>query len=158
MIKTIQVILPVHVKKFFLYEYSGYEKKNGVSEIHIDKTSEMGKLVDLATRTITHTQKIIEPCKDTLSIRYYTHLQSQDVPNLKLLLLAFSMEAIFKRTLISEVRGGHELMDGNYGPLVAEFLKSRGIERDIDVDFQTMRKVYRDGVAKINRKQAKSYA
>lgn len=158
MVKTIHVPMPIHIKKFFLFEYNGYEKKNGISEIHVDKNSEIGKLIHLISRPIPFTQEVVKPNAGTLSIRYYTHVQSLDVPNEKLQLLALHMDEIFRRTLICEVRGGHELTGCDYGPLVTQFLKRRGIERDVDVDYQTMRKVYRDYITKNNRKMAKSYA
>jgi len=159
MIKKIVVRLPTHVKKFFLYEYNGYAKKNGVDEIHVDKNSELGKLIHLISRPIPFTQKT-SVCSGpgALSIRYYTHVQSFEIPNDKLSLLALYMDEIFRRTMICEVRGGHELTGCDYGPLVAETLKRRGIERDVDVDYQTMRKVYRDYITKTNRKTEKTYA
>lgn len=159
MVKKIVVTLPAHVKKFFVYEYEGYFKKNGGLEIHVDKNSELGKLIHLVARPIPYTQKpLASNAPNALSIRYYSHVQAMEVPNDKLDLLAKVMDEMFRRALISEVRGAHDLMGCDYGPLVAEFLKRRGIERDVDVDFQTMRKVYRDFILKTTRKTAKMYA
>lgn len=158
MVKTIHVVLPTHLKKFFIHEYQGYVKKNGFDEIHVDKNSEIGKLIHLVSRPIPFTQEVIKPSKDTLSIRYYTHVQSFDVPNFKLAILALQLDEIFRRTIICEVRGGHELTGCEYGPLVAQCLKRRGIERDVDVDYQTIRKIYRDYITKNNSKMAKIYA
>jgi hypothetical protein len=158
MIKKIVVSLPSHVKKFFLFEYGGYSKK-GIDEIHVDKHSELGKLLHLVSRPIPFTQKPVSLAgPGILSIRYYTHIQALEIPNDKLPLLASYMDEIFRRTMISEVRGGHDLTGSDYGPLVADTLKRRGIERDVDVDYQTLRKVYRDYITKNNRKTAKSYA
>jgi len=159
MVKKVVLTLPVHVKKFFFFEYNGYTKKNGIDEIHIDKNSELGKLVHLISQPIPFTQKRVTSSEPgALSISYYTHVQSMEIPNDKLPLLAQYMDEIFRRSLICEVRGGHELALCNYGPLVTKSLKRRGIERDVDVDYQTMRKIYRDYVAKTNRKMEKSFA
>ena len=159
MVKKIVVNLAPHVKKFFMFEYGGYQKKSGLFEIHVDKHSELGKMIHLISRPIPFTQKpkTIRVAGD-LSIRYYTHIQSMEIPNEKLPLLSTYMDEIFRRTMIAEVRGAQDWSGSDYGPLVTEFLKRRGIERDIDVDFQTMRKVYRDYIMKNNRKTAKSYA
>lgn len=160
MIKKITVALPVHVKKFFLFEYNGYQKRS-YDEIHIDKNSELGKLIHLISRRIPFTQKVARPMgaqPGLLSIRYYTHEQSLEIDVDKLSQLAAYMDAVFRRSLISEVRGAHEAIGCDYGPLVAAFLARRGIERDVDVDFQTVRKIYRDYLTKTNKKMEKSYA
>ena len=159
MVKTIVVTLPPHVKKFFQAEYDGYQRKNGADEIHIDKHSELGKLIHLISRPILHTQKTATNKKSlgALSIRYYSHVQSFEVPVDKLAMLALYMEEIFRRTMVAEVRGGQELVGGDYGPLVTASLQRRGIERDVDVDFQTCRKVYRDHVSKIKRRSSKLF-
>ena len=158
MVKKIVVVLAPHVKKFFQSEYDGYEKKNGSDEIHVDKHSELGKLIHLISRPIPYTQKTERPTgSGVLSIRYYTHVQSLEVPVDKLPLLALYMEEIFRRTMVAEVRGGHELVGSDYGPLVTRSLERRGIERDVDVDYQTCRKVYRDYISKLHRKNTKKF-
>lgn len=159
MVKKIAVELPIHLKKFFMFEYDGYARKNGVDEIHINKHSELGKLMHLISRPIPFTQREKKPVgTGVLHIRYYSHVQAMEIDLQKIPSLIQYMDEIFRRTLICEVRGGHELSGSDYGPLITAFLKRRGIERDIDIDYQTVRKVYRDYVAKINRKMAKSFA
>ena len=158
MVKTLHLPLPEHLRKFFMFEYDGYKKKNGYLEIKIDKNSELGKLIHLISRPIPFSQKSTKASLGTLSIRYYTHVQSFDVPTEKIPLLITLMDEIFRRTLIHEVRGAQELAGCNFGPLVSAFMKRRGIEKDVDVDFETMRKVYRDYVRKTNMKMQKIYA
>jgi hypothetical protein len=158
MIKTLHLQLPEHIRKFFMFEYNGYQKKNGHLEIKVDKNSELGKLIHLISRPIPFTQKSTKASPATLSIRYYTHVQSFDVPAEKISLLIVLMDEMFRRTMIHEVRGAQELVGCDYGPLVTAFLKRRGIEKDVDVDWQKMRKVYRDYVRKTNRKMEKIYA
>lgn len=158
MVKTIHVQLPVHIKKFFMHEYNGYQKKNGHDEIYVERSSGVGKLVHLCSRPIPYTQPMVKSTAQTLSIRYYVHVQSMEVANDKLPLLSMYLDDLFRTILIAEVAGGHELTGCDYGPLVAKFLMRRGIERDVDIDFQTARKIYRDHIAKKNRKTAKMYA
>ena len=159
MVKKILVPLPVYLKKFFIHEYNGYQKKNGIDEIQVDKRSELGRLIHLLSRPIPFTQK---PAKEktagALSIRYYTHVQALDIDVDKLPQMAVYLDEMFRRSLIYEVRGAHELTGCDYGPLVTAFLERRGIDRDVDVDYQTMRKVYRDYISKTNREMKKSYA
>lgn len=161
MVKKIVVTLPPHLKKFFLYEYNGEIKKNGIAHIHIDKHSEMGKLVHLISRPIPFTQKWEKEkakAPGGLTISYYVHVHSWEIPEDKIEALEAYMDEMFRRSLISEVRGAHDLTGAAYGKLVTSFLKRRGIERDIDVDSETMRKVYRDYIGKNNRKMKKIYA
>ncbi len=142
-----------------MYEYGGYSLKNGKDEIHVEKHSELGKLIHLISRPIPFTQKADNTTgAGVLLIRYYSHVQALEVDNEKIPQLVTYMDEIFRRTVICEVRGGHELYGSDYGPLVTASLKRRGIERDVDVDYQTVRKIYRDYIAKINRKREKSYA
>jgi hypothetical protein len=130
-----------------------------MAEIQVQKHSELGKLIHLITRPIPYTQKPEKVSgENALCIRYYSHVQSLEIDNEKLPMLVGYLDELFRRTMICEVRGGHELTGADYGPLVARFLKRRGIERDIDIDYQTARKVYRDYIAKNNRKMAKIYA
>ncbi|GAB2798755.1 hypothetical protein GCM10027275_50470 [Rhabdobacter roseus] len=162
MTKKIAIALPLYLKKFFLYEYQGYqvERPNGsLDEIHVDKTSELGKLIHLVSRPIPFTQAAHKPTgAGVLSIRYYVREKIYEVPVEKLPLLAYQMEEIFRRTLICEVRGVHDVVGGDYGPYVARVLERRGIVRDVDLDYQTARKIYRDHLEKNKKKQAKIFA
>ena len=159
MIKKIVVDLPIHVKKYFMFEFDGYQKKNGTDQIHIDKHSDLGELIHLLSQPILYTQKpVVSSGKSTLNIEYYTHVQSLDISHQKLPQLAKYMEKMFRRSLINEVQGAYELLGCDYGPLVARFLEKRGIIRDVDIDYQTARKIFRDHIAKKVRRSAKMYA
>ncbi|MPR36547.1 hypothetical protein [Salmonirosea aquatica] len=159
MTKKITLSLPVYLKKFFLYEYHGYQvERNGSTfdEIHIEKSSELGKLIHLISRPIPFTQAVQKPSgPGVLSIRYYSREKIHEVPVEKIPLLVAQMEEIFRRTIICEVRGIHDTVGGDYGPYVAQSLKRRSIERDVDLDYQTARKIYRDHMEKLIRKNAK---
>ncbi len=157
--KTILVELPIHVKKFFMAEYHGYTNKHGRSEIDVKKSSEIGSLIDAVSRPILHNQPILKPEGDgVLAITYYCHILSHDVANDKLPKIAKAMDHIFRRSMICYVSSIHEIVGGDYGPYVSQFLANYGIEREIDVDYQTMRKIYRDQIDRKNRKTAKSCA
>lgn len=158
--KTIVVVLPIHVKKFFMIEYNGFTNRHGKDEIDVKKCSEIGSLIDAVSRPILHTQPILKPeGEGVLYITYYCHILSHDVANDRLAKIAKAMDHIFRRSMIYYVSAIHEVIGGrDYGQYVTNFLVSYGIEREIDVDFQTMRKIYRDSIDRRNRKLEKSYA
>ncbi len=162
MVKRITIQLPGYLKKFYMYEYSGSRSGKGErerDEIHVDKTSELGKLIHLISRPIPFTQHYQRPTGEgLLSVRYYVREKIYDIPVEKLPQLVTQMEEIFRRTIICEVRGGHDLCSGDYGPLVAIALERRGIVRDVDIDYQTVRKIYRDYIGRIAKINGKTFA
>lgn len=162
MIKKITIQLPAYLKKFFQYEYSGYQAGRGerlYDEIKVDKTSELGKLIHLISRPIPFTQAYDKPTgAGLLTIRYFVREKIYDIPGDKLPLLVTQMDEIFRRTIICEVRGAHDLCSGDYSPLVVMALKRRGIIRDVDIDYETVRKIYRDYIHRISKKNGKTFA
>lgn len=157
--KTILIDLPVHVKKFFMVEYGGYKAKNGTDQIDVKKFSELGNMVTAVSRPIPWTQKIERPQGDgVVAITYYSHTLSHEVSNDRLAMIAKGMDHIFRRSLISYVSALHDLLGGDYSPHVNSFLEIYGIQRDVDVEFETLRKIYRDRIDRVNRQRKKSYA
>lgn len=161
MVKKLTLELPVHLRKFFMYEYGGVEVvKSGRTEhvIQVDKSSELGKLIHLIARPIPYTQADRKLQGSTLSILYYAREKVYEVPDQKIPLLQKMLDEIFRRTLICEVRSVHELTGADYGPFVTMFLKRCTITPDEDIEFQTARKIYRDYLEKIEKKNQKIYA
>lgn len=163
MVKLITLNVPVHVKKFFYFEYNGYcrKKRNNeeIEEIHVDRSSELGRLIYLISRPIPFPQTHPKPSgAGALSVRYYTREKLYEIPADKVELLVKQMEEIFRRTIICEVRGVHDVCGGDYGPFVAQALERRGIVRDVDIDYQTVRKMYRDYAEKIAIQNRKIFA
>ena len=161
MIKKLTVEVPVHLRKFFMAEYDGVEVQKGAKTeyvINVEKSSEVGKLIHLIARPIPFTQERRELDGSKLSILYYTREKAYEVPVDKLKLLSQQLDEIFRRTLICEVRSVHEITGSDYSPHVKRVLERRGIMPDVDIDFQTARKVYRDYLEKNARKNQKIYA
>lgn len=158
MVKKLTLELPVYLRKFFMYEYDGVTLERGERVeyvINIEKNSELGKLVHLVARPIPFTQKRVEVKGSALSILYYAREKPYEVPIEKMPLLVRQMDEIFRRTLICEVRGVHEMVGTDYSMFVKQVLARREIMPDIDIDFQTARKIYRDYIEKIAKKNQK---
>lgn len=160
--KKLVISLPVYLKKFFVYEYNGeIVEKHGKPEtiLKIEKSSELGKLIHLVSRPIVCGQRYDKPEGETaLTLLYYSRQKSYVVPADKIPALTKQMEEIFRRTIICEVRGVHEESGGGYGEFLTRCLERRGIIKDIDVDFENVRKIYRDYLDKMDRKNRKIFA
>ena len=153
--KKLVIGLPSYLKKFYVAEYGGEQiEKSGKVEtvIRVEKSSELGKLIHLVARPILTTQSYPKPDGETLTLLYYSRKKSYVVPAEKVAGLVKQMEEIFRRTIICEVRGVHEESGTDYGKYLARCLERRGIEKDIDIDFDNVRKIYRDYIQKIERK------
>ncbi|WP_353721343.1 hypothetical protein [Dyadobacter sp. 676] len=142
-----------------MVEYSGDTAKNGTDQIDVKKFSELGNIVTAISRPIPWTQKIERPQGEgVIAINYYSHTLSHEVSNDRLAMIAKGMDHIFHRSLIPYVSALHDLLSGDYSPHVNSFLEIYGIQRDVDVEFETLRKVYRDRIDRLNRQRRKSYA
>ncbi|WP_266364170.1 hypothetical protein [Tellurirhabdus rosea] len=154
MLKKITLPVPRHLKKFLEGEYGVTPK--GV--IHVEKWSEVGRLIHLASRVVPFPIKAEKPSGTTVTISYYCREKAYDVPPEKLKELVLQLEEIFRRSLIFEVRKVHELTGQQYGRFVTDFLDRYGIVADEDIEWQTVRKVYRDYLDRINKQNQKIYA
>lgn len=153
MLKTLTLSVPKYVQKFLIGEYQGEEGR-----IHVEKWSQLGALIDLVSRSYPFPLVAQKASGTTIQITYYCREKSYDIPPDKYPALVRSMDELFRRALICEVRKVHELAGGAYGPYVRSFLDRYGIAADVDVDFETMRKIYRDYLARNDRKNKKTYA
>lgn len=161
MIRKVTLEVPVHLRKFYMHEYGGIEvEKNKRVEyvIQAEKHTELGNLIHLVCRHIPYNQperKIEGSC---LSIMYSTREKAYEIPNDKIGHIKRALDEIFRRTLICEVRSVHELCGGDYRPHIKQFLQRRGIEEDIDINLDTARKIYRDYISRVDKKNRKIYA
>lgn len=173
MLKRLTLQVPKYLKKFLEGEFDG---EGGV--VHVEKWSEIGSLIHLVSRSYPFPLTIDRPSGTTITISYYCREKSYDIPPDKMPHLVRQLDEIFRRSLNCEVRKVHEMAGGNYGPYVRTFIeryvRSRnrylkrartyvrtfieryGIIADVDVEFETMRKIYRDYLARIDRKNAKN--
>jgi hypothetical protein len=161
--KRITIELPSYLKKFFLFEYDGFQtQKAGQDprdEIKVAKTSELGKQLQLIIQPIPFLQQY-EPPKGSgaLTINYTTRGKIDEVDIDRLAGLIRVMDETFRRTLIAEVRGIHALTRSDYSPFIEAFLERRGIIRDVEIEFETARKIYRDYMDQLSKKRQKTFA
>jgi hypothetical protein len=86
-----------------------------------------------------------------LTIHYSCRERTHEVPPEKLANLVKSLDEQFRRALICEVRALHELCGGDYSKFIRNFLSRYGIQADEDIDFDTVRKIYRDYLDRIDK-------
>lgn len=156
MVKRVRLKVPVYVRKFIEGEYGCDDR--GV--VKVDKKSELGWLIHAISRSIpyNYTYPEVKKGENLLTIQYTTYEKVYDVPPDKLDSLARQLDEMFRSALINEVRGKHELIGGDYGPYVTCFLERYGIDIDNDVNWQSMRKIYRDYLESISKKRQKILA
>lgn len=151
MIKRIQIPVPIHIKKFIEGEYVQQIDKKGYCRI--DKRSHLGKLITFVSK-VDPFPKRYEPPKNatTLNLAYYDKSYSTYFPVDKIDDFNVLLEDYFKQSLICEVRAIHAKSNQeNYSEFVRSFILRYGIVPDVDVDFETIRKIYRDYQAKIHK-------
>ncbi|MEZ0484294.1 hypothetical protein [Fibrella aquatica] len=151
MLKTLTLSVPKYLQKFLVGEYSGEENR-----IHVEKWSQLGSLIDLVSRSYPFPLPIQQVRGTSIQITYYCREKSYDIPPDKYPALVRSMDELFRRAMICEVRKVHEMAGGAYGPYVRSFLDRYDITADVDCDFETMRKIYRDYLARNDRKNTKN--
>lgn len=149
MLKRITLPVPRYLKKFLEGEFNA---QDGV--IHVEKWSEVGMLIHLVSRPIPFVIDQTPPTGCTVTFRYYCREKSANISANKVKALVRQLDEIFRRSLICEVRKVHELTGTSYSPFIRDFLKRYQIDEE-DVDFETIRKVYRDYLARNDQKNRK---
>lgn len=147
MLRKVRVPVPKYLKKFLEYEF---DARDGV--IQVERWSELGNLIHYGSRYYPFPLAVDRPSGVVVTIAFYSREKSFELTPDKLPDLARQLDEIFRRSLICEVRRVHELAGGNYGDHVRAFLDRYKILGDVDVDYETMRKVYRDYLARTERK------
>ena len=157
MVKKISVRVPTYLKKFI--ENGGdYVVIDGV--VHVDKSSLLGQLIHFGSWDIPYTVKYDKPVNTdkSLTIKYYCRDKVYDLHPKKIEMLPEVLDKIFRSTLITYVRNGHYLCGGDYGPFVTQFLAHYEIIADVDLSWETARKIYRDYLEKTSKKNKKIFA
>ncbi len=151
MIKKITLPVPVYLKKFLEGEYNA---QDGV--IKIEKWSQIGQLISLVSRPYPLPVKPKAVTGSVISLQYYCREKSNEIAPDKHPAMVRQLEEIFRTAMIFEVRKVHELVGGDYSPHIREFLDRYDIKRDVDIDWETVRKIYRDYLNRNDRKNRKS--
>ncbi|OIN55499.1 hypothetical protein [Arsenicibacter rosenii] len=155
--KRITLSVPVYLQKFLVGEFIGEYSEKGAC-LHVEKRSEIGKLIHLVSRYYPFPVAVPKPAGTTITISYYCREKSYEFPADKYGELTRQLDEIFRRSMICEVRRVHELAGGDYGVHIRQFLNRYQIEADVDVDFETIRKIYRDYLHRISQKNRKILA
>lgn len=154
--KRITLNVPIHLQKFLVGEFRG-SLNEAKATIHVEKWAELGKLIHLCSRYYPFPIAVQKPTGTTITISYYCREKSYEVPPEKYPELARQLDEIFRRSLICEVRKVHELAGGDYGIHIRSFLERYQIDADVDVEFETIRKIYRDYLNRNGQKNEKNF-
>ncbi len=149
--KYLTISVPKYVKKFVEYEYPPGE--DGWSQVK--KNSWLGEMIDGVSFELPNT--VVYPRQEgtTIRLRYFCRNKIWDVPPFKIVSLKKQLDETFRSALIREVRRLHFELQSDYTPLIEKVLRDWGIERDVDVDFETIRKMYRDNIKKVAENRQK---
>ncbi|GAB3990369.1 hypothetical protein GCM10028807_17380 [Spirosoma daeguense] len=147
--KKVVLTVPRYLKKYFLNPEFGDITSEG--ELKVSGRSMLGSYIASVTRTIPYPTVKHESTSNKLVIWYSTRERTHEVPPEKLASLAKSLDEQFRRALICEVRALHSLCGGDYSRFIREFLARYSIEPDVDIEFETVRKIYRDYLERIDK-------
>ncbi|GAB3790174.1 hypothetical protein GCM10028818_59910 [Spirosoma horti] len=151
MLKKLTLSVPKYLKKFIEGEFDG---QDGV--VHIEKWNEIGRMIHLVSRSIPFTMPVEKPTGTTLVITYYCREKAYEVPVEKYPDLVRQLDEIFRRSLICEVRSVHYLAGGDYSQYIRNFLARYDISPDIELEWETVRKIYRDYLSRVDKKNKKN--
>ncbi|MVM37264.1 hypothetical protein GO730_05815 [Spirosoma sp. HMF3257] len=147
--KKIVVSVPKHVKKYFLNpEFGSLEPDGG---LYVSGRSLIGAQIAGMAIATPFVFSRVEPSGNNLTIWYSCRDKTHEVPLEKMSTLAKALDELFRRSLIIEVRALHGLCGGDYSRFIRSFLERYQIEPDVDVDFETIRKIYRDYLERVDK-------
>lgn len=156
MVKRIDVPVPIHIKKFILKEYCQFVSADGV--LVCDKRMFLGKLIHFSLRVDPYPKKIEVPKNATvLRLSYYDRKYSTYFPHQQVGEFVELLKEMFRDALINYVRSVHRYSNSpDYTIHIHQFLSHYEIDEE-DIDFQTVRKIYRDYLRKIRKNYDKSF-
>lgn len=149
--KYLTIAVPKYVKKFVEHEFP---QEEGWSKVK--RNSWLGEMIDGVSFELPITVAYPEQKGSTLRLKYFCRNKIWDVPPFKLVSLKRQLDETFRSALIREVRRLHYEVQSDYTPLIEKVLRDWGIERDVDVDFETIRKMYRDHIKKVAERRQKN--
>ena len=161
--KEITLCVPKYVKKFLLSE-PDYELLTA-DTLKVPRISELGHLIFVVSRHIPHTQiyQSVATGKNTeiLTIQYKCKKKAFDVPVERYGDLVTLLTEQFRAAFIREIAAIHSVHpEPEYGWMVKSFLDRRGIVTsdalDKDIDIETARKIYRDHLERIGKKNSRN--
>ncbi|OJW76346.1 hypothetical protein [Spirosoma sp. 48-14] len=146
--KKVVLSVPRYLKKYLLNSEFG-QVIDGT--LHVGGRSLVGSYIASITRPVLFPLPKPEITGSKLVIYYTNRDRTVEVPPEKLASLVKSLDEQFRRSLICEVRALHELCGGDYSRFIRAFLNRYNIEADVDIEFDTVRKIYRDFLERIDK-------
>lgn len=147
--KKVVLSVPRYLKKYLLNPEFGEVAADG--SIYVGRRSFIGSYISSVARPIPFVLPKPDLSGTKLTIWYSCRERTHEVTPEKLVCLARSLDEMFRRSLICEVRALHELCGGDYSKFIRTFLSRYQIEPDVDIDFDTVRKIYRDYLERIDK-------
>lgn len=146
--KKVVLSVPRYLKKYLLHPEFG-QIVDGA--LYVGGRSFIGSYISSVSRPIPFVLPKPDLSGTKLIIWYSSRERTHEVPPEKLASLVKSLDEQFRRSLICEVRALHELCGGDYSRFIRNFLTRYEIEADVDIDFDTVRKIYRDYLERIDK-------
>ncbi|MVM35285.1 hypothetical protein GO755_35010 [Spirosoma sp. HMF4905] len=147
--KKVVISVPKHLKKYLLNpEFGSIEPDGG---LYVGGRSLIRAQISSMIVAIPYVYQRVEPSGNNLTIWYSCRDKTHEVPPEKISILAKALDELFRRSLIIEVRALHGLCGGDYSRFIRSFLERYQIEPDVDVDFETIRKIYRDYLERVDK-------
>ncbi|WP_020603129.1 hypothetical protein [Spirosoma spitsbergense] len=146
--KKITLSVPRYLKRYLLNAEFG-QLVDGA--LYVGGRSFIGSYISSVARPIPFVMPRPDLSGTKLVIWYSCRERTHEVPPEKLASLVKSLDEQFRRSLICEVRALHELCGGDYSKFIRNFLARYGIEPDVDIDFDTVRKIYRDYLERVDK-------
>lgn len=146
--KKIVLSVPRYLKKYLLNAEFG-QVVDGA--LYVGSRSFIGSYISSVARPIPFIMPRPDLSGTKLVIWFSCRERTHEVPPEKLANLVKSLDEQFRRSMICEVRALHELCGGDYSKFIRNFLSRYGIEPDVDMDFDTVRKIYRDYLERIDK-------
>ncbi|MGF7217487.1 hypothetical protein GGR92_003661 [Spirosoma lacussanchae] len=152
--KKVVLSVPRYLKKYLLNAEFG-QVVDGT--LQVGGRSFIGSYIASVSRPIPYPLPRLDLAGTKLIIWYSSRERTHEVPPEKLASLVRSLDEQFRRSLICEVRALHELCGGDYSKFIRNFLKRYSIEPDVDIDFDTVRKIYRDYLERMDKSNRELY-
>lgn len=153
--KKLTLPVDLHLKKFLEYHFQTLD--NG--RIFVEKSSWLGHLIFLSSQHIPFTQPTFEAKGTTVTIEYYSREKARDILNAKIPEIVKQIDETFRLSLVHYVASVRFNLQTDYTPYVSQFLKIIDYDPDCGAkELDTLRKIYRDYEAKIEKKNQKRFA
>ena len=154
--KRIDIEVPIHIKKFIEKEYCQHLDADGT--LKCDKRTYLGKLIHFSLQIDAFPKRMEKPKGPVLKIVYFDERYSAYFPHSKIAEFQALLHQMFRESLINYVRSIHSYSNkSDYTVFIRQFLERYEIDPVEEIDFQSLRKIYRDYITRIEKNYQKSF-